>query len=71
MQKTPSINHSSYLNIIKRVLKADFVGWVTEKEKKSLRVKIGKKEFSLPLEGDNINHETYSHLINNLIKTEE
>ena len=65
------LEHSHYLNIIKRILKASFVGWITENNKKSLRVVVNKKEHVLPLEGgDDINHETYSNLIKNLLGNE-
>ena len=65
-QKT-FLEHSKYLNIVKKLLKADFVGWITEGNKKSLRVKVGANEHLLPLEGDIINEETYRDLINNLL----
>lgn len=68
--QTPFLEHSHYLNIVKRILKADFVGWVEEKDKKSLKVKIKGKEFILPFEGE-ITHETYSDLIKNLLNKEE
>ena len=34
------LNHNRYLNLLKRILKADFVGWVTEKDKKFLSLNI-------------------------------
>lgn len=64
----PPLKHSIYLNKVKELLKADFVGWITEGDKKVLRVKVKNKEHFLPLEGDVINQETYMHLIRNLIK---
>jgi len=69
MQK-PFSEHSHYLGIIKRILKASFVGWETYKDKRSLKVKIQGKDFLLPLEGEEINHETYNHLIKELLSTE-
>lgn len=70
MQKTFS-EHSHYLGIVKRILKASFVGWETYKDKKSLKVKVQGKTFSLPLVGEEINHETYSHLIKELLNKED
>lgn len=66
-QKT-HLKHSLYLDKVKKLLKADFVGWVTQGETKLLRVKINNKEHYLPLEGEEINEETYMHLIRNLLK---
>lgn len=65
------LNHSYYLSIIKRILKASFVGWITDKNTRSLMVKVAGKEHLLPLEGEEINHETYSHLIKNLVTKDE
>jgi len=64
------LEHSKYLNIVKKILKADFVGWVTEKDKKSLKVKVGKNVHILPMEGTEINEETYRDLINKLLAPE-
>ena len=64
--KNEPLNHSYYTEIIKRLLKADFVGWVTEKNKKFLKVTKGGKKHILPLEGEDIRHETYSRLIKDL-----
>lgn len=66
-KQTTSLKHSFYLDKIKDILKADFVGWVTEGEKKSLRVKVKNKEHLLPLEGELINEETYKDLIRKLL----
>lgn len=65
-----NIDHNYYLNIIRRMLKASFVGWVTRKDKKSLKVVVNKKEHLLPLEGE-IGHETYTELIKELLRNEE
>jgi len=62
-----SLKHSEYLNIVKKLLKADFVGWVTEGSNKSLKVKVGKNIHYLPLVGEEINEETYRDLINKLL----
>lgn len=61
-----SLKHSDYLTSIKKLLKADFVGWITEGNKKSLRIKIQGKEFILPLEGEEINEDTYKDLVRKL-----
>lgn len=60
--------HSKYLQVIKKLLKADFVGWITEKDKKSLRIKVQGKEFILPLQGGEINEETYKDLVRKLVE---
>lgn len=65
------LNHSRYLNLIKRILKADFVGWVMDKDKKSLRVKVGGNDHLLPLEGELINKDTYEQLIKQLVTDEQ
>lgn len=65
------LEHSKYLNIVKKLLKADFVGWITEGNKKSLRVKVGVNEHLLPLEGEEINEETYRDLINKILAPPE
>jgi hypothetical protein len=62
-----SFEHSKYLNIVRKLLKADFVGWITEKGKRSLRVKVKNNEHFLPLEGEEINEETYRDLINKIL----
>jgi hypothetical protein len=61
------IDHAQYLNIVKRILKASYVAWETVGDKRSLIVKVQGKRHELVLEGEEINHETYSHLINNLL----
>ena len=66
-----SLKHSEYLKRIKKLLKADFVGWVTEKDKKSLRIKVKGNEHFLPLIGEEINEETYRDLINKLLSPTE
>jgi hypothetical protein len=66
MDKGEELKHSYYLNIIRRILKADFVGWVTYKDVKSLKVVVNKKEHRLPFEGE-IRHETYAKFIKELI----
>lgn len=61
------LKHSDYLKSIKKLLKADFVGWITEGDKKSLRIKIQGKDFILPLEGEEINEDTYKDLVRKLL----
>ena len=70
MQKEYLI-HSHYLEIIKRILKASNVCWITEKDKKSLRVTINKKVHLIALEGGEIGEETYRNLIQNLLTNEQ
>lgn len=62
------LNHNRYLTLLKRLLKADFVGWIDDKGKLSLKVKVGKNIHFLPLEGgDTITEDTYNKLINELL----
>lgn len=70
MQQT-FLKHSEYLKRIKKLLNADFVGWVTEKEKRFLKIKVGKNEHYLPIEGEIINEETYRDLINKILAPNE
>lgn len=65
-----NINHNYYLNVIKKLLKASFVGWVTNKGNKSLKLVVNKKEHLLPLNGE-IGHGTYTELIKELLNNEE
>lgn len=65
-----NVNHNYYLSVIKKLLKASFVGWVTNKNNKALRVVVNKKEHLLPLEGE-IGHGTYTELIKELLRNEE
>lgn len=65
------MNHSYYLNIIRKITGASFVGWVTDGGKKSLRVIIKGIDNNLPLIGTEITIQTYSQLINGLIEVEE
>jgi len=60
--------HNLYLDAIKKLLSASFVGWVQEKDKKSLRIVINKKELFLPFEGGEIiTEESYKKLITDII----
>lgn len=65
--KKEYLNHNYYLNVIKKMLNASFVGWVTEKNSKTLLVKVNGKSLPLPLEGGDITEETYRRLILELI----
>lgn len=65
--KKEYLNHNYYLNVIKKMLNASFVGWVTEKNSKTLLVKVNGKSLPLPLEGGEITEETYRRLILELI----
>ena len=69
--KNEYLNHNFYLNIIKRMLGASFVGWITEKDKKTLMVKVQGNSHPLPLEGGEITEETYRRLIFELTKQDE
>lgn len=61
--KKEYLNHNYYLNVIKKMLNASFVGWVTEKDSKTLLVKVNGKSHPLPLDGGDITEETYRRLI--------
>ena len=61
--KKEYLNHNYYLNVIKKMLNASFVGWVTEKDNKTLLVKVNGKSHPLPLEGGDITEDTYRRLI--------
>ena len=61
--KKEYLNHNYYLNVIKKMLNASFVGWVTEKDSKTLFVKVNGKSHPLPLDGGDITEETYRRLI--------
>lgn len=60
------LKHSEYLNKVKKLLKADFVGWITEGDKKTLKIKVGKNEHFLPMEGE-ITEETYIDLVRKIL----
>jgi len=61
--------HSYYLNIIKEMLKASFVGWVEDRKGKYLKIIVNKNVMALPFEGgDVIGEESYKKLINDIIK---
>lgn len=64
--------HSFYLDLIKKIVKASFVGWVEVKGEKFLRVIINKDEKLLPFPAKKeITEETYTDLIEKLTKQNE
>ncbi len=65
------LNHNYCLKIVRKITGASFVGWITENDKKSLRVVIKGVENNLPLIGNEITLQTYAQLINGLIEVEE
>lgn len=67
----PFSMHSHYCNIIRRILKASFVGWVQEADKQFLRIIVNKTEHLMPLEGGELNEEIYKRLINELLSKNE
>lgn len=62
------LNHSFYLNMIKRLLKASYVGWELEGNKKTLKVNIQGKSFPMQLSDGDITENTYRDLINQLLE---
>jgi len=63
--------NSFYLELIKKILKASFVGWVEQKQEKFLRVVINKQEKMIPFpSGKLVTEETYEDLIDKLTKNE-
>lgn len=58
-----------YLELIKKILKASFVGWVEIKEQKVLKVIVNKKEHLIPFTGE-VTEETYTDLIDKLTQNE-
>jgi len=70
--KTSNTNiHSFYTNLIKRLIKASFVGWEREKDKSYLRIntKDGRK-LIVPFNGnvEDVTEITYKDLIQNIIQ---
>lgn len=57
--------NSFYLELIKKILKASFVGWVFEKGGKFLKVVVNKKEHLIPFKGE-VTQSTYEDLIKKL-----
>ena len=66
------INHSFYLDIIKRLLNASFVSWYQEKNTKSLKIIKDNKTYFLPYSGGNINSpEAYNKLIKEILDSND
>jgi hypothetical protein len=63
--------HSFYTNLIKRLIKAPFVGWERKKDKSYLRIntKDGRK-LIVPFNGniEDVTEITYKELIQNIIQ---
>lgn len=69
MELHPSI-HNYYLSVIKKLLRASFVGWVTDRQGKYLKIVVNKNAMALPFEGgDIIGEESYRKLIREIIKS--
>jgi hypothetical protein len=70
MEDLHPVMHNYYLNIIKKLLRASFVGWVTDKQGKYLKIVVNKNTMALPFEGgDIIGEESYKNLIREIIKS--
>jgi hypothetical protein len=65
------LNHNHYLNFIKKMLKATFVGWETYKGSKTLKVIIDGKVFPMKLSDGDITEDTYRQLITELMTPNE
>lgn len=64
------IEHNYYLNLIKKLLGASFVGWVNEKDGKHLKIVVNKQTMALPFEGGEIiGKESYINLIKEIVKS--
>lgn len=60
--------HNYYLNLIKKLLNASFVGWINEKNSKYLLITINNNNLKLPFKGgDEITEKAYKDLINTII----
>ncbi len=60
--------HSYYLTLLRRLIKASFVGWVSENNKKYLQFKIDGKTISMVFEGKEITEQDYRKLIENILE---
>ena len=68
IQPLPAKVHNQYLNAIKKLLGASFVGWEQEKNKKQLKITVKKNNIYLPFEGgDLITEDSYKKLIKDII----
>ena len=70
IQPLPAKVHNQYLNAIKKLLGASFVGWEQEKNKKQLKITVKKNNIYLPFEGgDLITEDSYKKLIKDIIES--
>ena len=70
IQPLPAKVHNQYLNAIKKLLGASFVGWEQEKSKKQLKITVKKNNIRLPFEGgDLITEDSYKQLIKDIIES--
>ena len=62
--------HNQYLNAIKKLLGASFVGWEQEKNNKQLKITVKKNNIYLPFQGgDLITEDSYKKLIKDIIES--
>ena len=70
IQPLPAKVHNQYLNAIKKLLGASFVGWEQEKNKKQLKITVKKNNIYLPFQGgDLITEDSYKQLIKDIIES--
>ena len=70
IQPLPAKVHNQYLNTIKKLLGASFVGWEQEKNKKQLKITVKKNNIYLPFQGgDLITEDSYKKLIKDIIES--
>lgn len=70
IQQLPAKIHNQYLNAIKKLLGASFVGWEQEKNNKQLKITVKKNNIYLPFQGgDLITEDSYKKLIKDIIES--
>ena len=70
IQPLPAKVHNQYLNAIKKLLGASFVGWEQEKNNKQLKITVKKNNIYLPFQGgDLITEDSYKKLIKDIIES--
>ena len=70
IQPLPAKVHNQYLNAIKKLLGASFVGWEQEKNKKQLKITVKKNNIYLPFQGGElITEDSYKKLIKDIIES--
>ena len=70
IQQLPAKIHNQYLNAIKKLLGASFVGWEQEKNKKQLKITVKKNNIYLPFQGGElITEDSYKQLIKDIIES--